>query len=437
MLAVASSASVAASCVTTSSSTTTSTSNPPQQPQPLASPAPTSVASSQAAPSTTSTQQTVVPSQQAQSNSSYVTTTTTTTAHTVRSNYKPIAPAPPQQQQPQQQPSAQPSLIAMTPHPLQQVDKPDQQQQQQQPPQILTIPVGYPIGMAGAHGIRAVGPVMGNFSSLPGDQGGMVQLTSSGPATTCFITSPAMTTVSRMAAPLPGGMITMAAPLSAMANMTQTVTQSAPTIHSLATNGPRMTIPPLQPVTVSVSAAAPVAPQFATPSPVKPLSSSGNGESKADESKDGTTAGTPTSTNQPSAEENKLSNGTAHHGPVENNNIHSPALRGTDRKDPALPQAVVRPQVLTHVLGDFVIQESSEPFPVGRFHSSDPITRCNGHKTPNNDSSKLDGEPPRKAQFLLFLTSPFFCLFVSSLRFLLLFFRERNSRTALPLSFPA
>jgi hypothetical protein len=77
---------------------------------------------------------------------------------------------------------------------------------------------------------------------------------------------------------------------------------------------------------------------------------------------------------------------------------HSPAIR--EKKDPNLPQAVVRPQILTHVLGDFVIQESSEPFPVGRFHPNESLTRCNGQR--NQDHSfKLDGEPPSKIIFLI------------------------------------
>lgn len=329
-------------------------------------------------PATTIQQQVASqPAVMTHSSSPYVTTTTTTT-NTVRSNYKPIAPAPPQQQQ--QQPNNTPNMITMASHQLQQgiTDKPDQQQQQQQ--QILTIGSAvFPLGMPGTHGIRNVGPVMGNYSTMHGDQQhGIVHLSSSGPATTCFITSPAMTSVSRMAAPLPNGMIAMPAPLSAMANMTQTVTQSAPTIHSLAINGPRMTIPPLQPVTVSVSSSAPGTPQITCPSPMKtPLN--GTDPKIGEEMKESQQM-------PPVLEEGKLTNGTSE--------LHSPALRG-DKKENGLPQAVVRPQILTHVLGDFVIQESSEPFPVGRFHSNDPLSRCNGHKN-NNDGLKSDGEPPCK-----------------------------------------
>lgn len=36
-----------------------------------------------------------------------------------------------------------------------------------------------------------------------------------------------------------------------------------------------------------------------------------------------------------------------------------------------LPKAMVKPQVLTHVIEGFVIQEASEPFPLGRNGDSD------------------------------------------------------------------
>lgn len=36
-----------------------------------------------------------------------------------------------------------------------------------------------------------------------------------------------------------------------------------------------------------------------------------------------------------------------------------------------LPKAMVKPQVLTHVIEGFVIQEASEPFPLGRGSDTD------------------------------------------------------------------
>lgn len=40
-----------------------------------------------------------------------------------------------------------------------------------------------------------------------------------------------------------------------------------------------------------------------------------------------------------------------------------------------LPKALVKPQVLTHVLEGFVIQEASEPFPLGRNGDADEPPR--------------------------------------------------------------
>lgn len=55
----------------------------------------------------------------------------------------------------------------------------------------------------------------------------------------------------------------------------------------------------------------------------------------------------------------------------------APATNGTETtlpvattaeevKERCPPKAMVKPQVLTHVIEDFVIQESSEPFPITR-----------------------------------------------------------------------
>jgi len=38
----------------------------------------------------------------------------------------------------------------------------------------------------------------------------------------------------------------------------------------------------------------------------------------------------------------------------------------TEDSKPKLPKAMVKPQVLTHVIEGFVIQEASEPFPMNR-----------------------------------------------------------------------
>ncbi|KAI9560239.1 hypothetical protein GHT06_014253 [Daphnia sinensis] len=300
---------------------------------------------------------------------------------------------------------------AMAPHPHQ-VNMTSNEKTDQQHPQILTIPVGsavYPMNMTGTHNIRSATP-MNNFQTMNGDLGqnhpGQLNIhmpMSSSQSTTCFITNPAVTSASRMSAPLGGGLITVgpAAPLSAMASMTHAVPPSSSPI-TISTQGPRMAMPPLQPVTVTVSASP--APQFPLPSPARqpstPLLSTAE---KVEEPKQSPrtpaepisvpSAPTPTSSVEdvPAKKEASQLNGQQNENHITN---HSPALR--EKKEPNLPQAVVRPQILTHVLGDFVIQESSEPFPVGRFHPNEALTRCNGHRNHENYNFKLDGEPPKK-----------------------------------------
>lgn len=62
------------------------------------------------------------------------------------------------------------------------------------------------------------------------------------------------------------------------------------------------------------------------------------------------------------------------------------AATAEEVKERCPPKAMVKPQVLTHVIEDFVIQESSEPFPVTR----NSLCLKPTHST--NDSD----EPPRK-----------------------------------------
>ena len=116
-----------------------------------------------------------------------------------------------------------------------------------------------------------------------------------------------------------------------------------------------------------------------------PLPASGTGEASKTEASDKDASATATT-------EGEVASGKKD-GVALSNGIHH--SDGRDRKDPSLPQAVVRPQILTHVLGDFVIQESSEPFPVGRFHSNDLLSsHRHGHR--NENVFKDDSEPPSK-----------------------------------------
>lgn len=62
---------------------------------------------------------------------------------------------------------------------------------------------------------------------------------------------------------------------------------------------------------------------------------------------------------------------------------------------------MVKPQVLTHVIEDFVIQESSEPFPVTR-------SSILGEVKPTQSSNDRDSdEPNRKCCLFIFLYGAF------------------------------
>lgn len=59
-------------------------------------------------------------------------------------------------------------------------------------------------------------------------------------------------------------------------------------------------------------------------------------------------------------------------------------------RDKGLPKALVKPQVLTHVIEGFVIQEADTPFPVNRSCTLTDISNTNQDK----GMIKLDDEPP-------------------------------------------
>ncbi|CAH2002084.1 unnamed protein product [Acanthoscelides obtectus] len=66
------------------------------------------------------------------------------------------------------------------------------------------------------------------------------------------------------------------------------------------------------------------------------------------------------------------------------------AVTAEEVKERCPPKAMVKPQVLTHVIEDFVIQESSEPFPVTRNCLLGDI------KSAQSSNDKETDEPPRK-----------------------------------------
>lgn len=68
------------------------------------------------------------------------------------------------------------------------------------------------------------------------------------------------------------------------------------------------------------------------------------------------------------------------------------------------PKAMVKPQVLTHVIEGYVIQEASEPFPVGR-SLSDVTSKANIQDA----KTESDDEPPRKYIVPLYVYWLFVC----------------------------
>lgn len=71
--------------------------------------------------------------------------------------------------------------------------------------------------------------------------------------------------------------------------------------------------------------------------------------------------------------------------------VLSVAVTAEEVKERCPPKAMVKPQVLTHVIEDFVIQESSEPFPVHRSSLGD--------LKPTQSSNEKDSEEPPREYF--------------------------------------
>lgn len=69
------------------------------------------------------------------------------------------------------------------------------------------------------------------------------------------------------------------------------------------------------------------------------------------------------------------------------------AVTAEEVKERCPPKAMVKPQVLTHVIEDFVIQESSEPFPVRPGLMAD-------YKNAHSYYKECD-EPPRMTVFAM------------------------------------
>ncbi|XP_068084358.1 polyhomeotic-proximal chromatin protein [Anabrus simplex] len=73
-------------------------------------------------------------------------------------------------------------------------------------------------------------------------------------------------------------------------------------------------------------------------------------------------------------------------------------LATTAEKEKGPPKAMVKPQVLTHVIDGFVIQEASEPFPVTRSSLLSDLSpvKNNNISSEKHSQQMLDEEPPKK-----------------------------------------
>lgn len=92
--------------------------------------------------------------------------------------------------------------------------------------------------------------------------------------------------------------------------------------------------------------------------------------------------------------------------PETNTTVSFPISTNEDNsRDKGLPKALVKPQVLTHVIEGFVIQEADTPFPVNRSCTLTDISNT----TQDKAVIKLDDEPPSMKK-LFIICFNLFCL---------------------------
>lgn len=68
------------------------------------------------------------------------------------------------------------------------------------------------------------------------------------------------------------------------------------------------------------------------------------------------------------------------------------SMNEDNSRDKGLPKALVKPQVLTHVIEGFVIQEADQPFPVNRSCTLADMS----NSAQDKENIKLEDEPPSK-----------------------------------------
>lgn len=83
----------------------------------------------------------------------------------------------------------------------------------------------------------------------------------------------------------------------------------------------------------------------------------------------------------------------------ETSTVSLPVATNEDNsRDKGLPKALVKPQVLTHVIEGFVIQEADQPFPVNRSCTLADLASS----TQDKENVKLNDEPPSKNYYFFY-----------------------------------
>lgn len=137
---------------------------------------------------------------------------------------------------------------------------------------------------------------------------------------------------------------------------------------------------------VSTPALLPISPQVQTTvSSIPPLIKS------SDSSKDSSTVQT----------QETVENSTSETTTETTSSVSLPVTSNEDNtRDKGLPKALVKPQVLTHVIEGFVIHESDQPFPVNRSCTTTDLSSIQ-----NKENIKMDDEPPSNNYIFIVLNT--------------------------------
>ncbi|RZF45425.1 hypothetical protein LSTR_LSTR014124 [Laodelphax striatellus] len=170
---------------------------------------------------------------------------------------------------------------------------------------------------------------------------------------------------------------------------------SMPPLGAPPPTAPQGVAPPVPPATPAPHQVQPITPQVVNNGVVQVgTMKEDNSQAPEDKVSTGSTilnAETPSETSLKPDSHQPMENGCADGG--ENEAPHPLE----EAKDKGPPKAMVKPQVLTHVIEGYVIQEASEPFPVSR---STLLTDLNHSRNEKENRLKDADEPPLKKQSL-------------------------------------